>query len=147
MNSLPNEPQESIETPSEPTGKNEPGREPSTSEKKQSTTWIKQPAAIISLVMVLLALFLLADWLMSGSKPARTEPTLTPSATAPLTAPVVQVEPQDPATSAPTPTPLETRVVPTPTATVVPRTEVITYTLAAPSPTTLPTPACFPTRL
>lgn len=130
MNSLPNEPQESIETPSEPTGKNEPGREPSTSEKKQSTTWIKQPAAIISLVMVLLALFLLADWLMSGSKPARTEPTLTPSATAPLTAPVVQVEPQDPATSAPTPTPLETRVVPTPTATVVPRTEVITYTLA-----------------
>lgn len=88
---------------------------------------MKQSGMIAALVLVVLAVVLLAAWVFGGKGANKQEPTPTMKANITPAEPFIEHAYDTVTSIAPTPT-TEVAVI-TPTATLIPRTEVITYTI------------------
>jgi LysM repeat protein len=90
--------------------------------QKQTKAWYRQPAALTSLLLIIVALILLVLWIGKDTGKATPESTLDTNA---LSQPVILLKTQN---ITPTPT-LGPTITLAPTPTVESRTEVITYTI------------------
>ena len=105
-------------------GQNE---EPNELQKNSAQSLLKQRGMIAALVLVALAAILLITWALSGKESAKTDPTPTKMAEITPAEPFVEHTYDTITTVAPMQT-IEAAITPT-VATIVPRSEVITYTI------------------
>ena len=91
--------------------------------------WQQGPLGWLAIALIIISMLLLGFWIFGQDIQAAPAPEGTPSLTAMLSDPAVNVRQSTLAPTFPLPTATAAVVYPTPTATVEPRNEVITYTI------------------